>query len=280
MTSMTLRLSLCLVLLALLSGCGESVALIATPSPVPTLYATSTVRVVCPESLVPAIRTATSDFEKGQPQVQVTVLSRADELAFRALQQRDAEVAVLTWLPASMPEDVWLQPLARDGLAVVVHTQNGLPGVTMAQLRDLYQGQVDDWAPWGGLPGAPQLVSRESSSGAFSFFQAWVMRDARVSLNALMAPSSEAVLQFVSSDPLAVGYLSTTWLDERVRAVTVDGVPPASEALAAGLYPLTRTIFVVTLKAPDGAARGVVQWLLEDPGQKVLAAYGFAPPPE
>ncbi|MGC9346493.1 MAG: substrate-binding domain-containing protein [Anaerolineae bacterium] len=275
-----LRPLLWLMVLVLLAGCGGPVALIVTPTPVPTLYAVSTVRVACPESLVPAVRTSVSDFQKSQPQVEVTVLSRADALAFRSLQQGDAEVAVLTWLPASLPEGAWIQPVARDALAIVVHPQNGLPGVTLAQLQDLYEGQVEDWAPWGGLPGAPQLVSREASSGASSFFQAWVMRDARVSLNALMAPSSEAVLQFVGSDPLAVGYVSNAWLDERVRALAVDGVPPAQEALVAGLYPLTRTLFLATLEAPEGAARGVVQWLLEDPGQKVFEAYGFAPPPK
>jgi phosphate transport system substrate-binding protein len=275
-----LRSTLWLIVLTFLGGCGGPVALIATPTPIPTLYAASTVRVVCPESLVPAVRTSISDFQKTQPQVEVTVLPRADALALRALQQGDAEVAVLTWLPASMPDEAWIQPVARDGLAIVVHPQNGLPGVTLDQLQALYQGQVADWAPWGGLPGAPQLVSREDSSGASSFFQAWVMRDARVSLNALMAPSSETVLQFVGSDPLAVGYVSTAWLDERVRALAVDGVPPAQETLAAGLYPLTRTLFLATLEAPEGAARAVAQWLLEDPAQKVFEAYGFTPPPQ
>jgi phosphate transport system substrate-binding protein len=277
------------------------VPLIPTPTPVPTLFSPEPIQVVCPESLEPAVRAAATAFRQEHLEVEITVLPRADVLALRALRQGDAGVAVLTWLPPDAvdatadasaeaspdaspeaPQDpaaVWVRPAARDGLAVVVNPQNGLPGVTLTQLQDLYQGRVGDWSAWGGLPGPPQLVSRETSSGASMFFQAWVMRDARVSLNALMAPSSEAVLQFVAEDPLAVGYVSTAWVDDRVRALAVDGVPPAREAMAAGLYPLTRTHFVATLGEPDGAARAFVQWLLAPEGQALLAAHGFLPAP-
>jgi phosphate transport system substrate-binding protein len=52
-------------------------------------------------------------------------------------------------------------------------------------------------------------------------------------------------------------------------------VPPVGEAVAAGLYPLTRTHFVVTMAEPQGLEREFVQWLLGADGQKVLQAHGF-----
>jgi phosphate transport system substrate-binding protein len=85
------------------------------------------------------------------------------------------------------------------------------------------------------------------------------------------------VLDFVVEDVLAVGYVSTAWLDGRVRAVVVNGVPPTAETMAANLYPLTRTHFVLTMSEPDGPPREFVQWLLAAPGQAVLEAHGFLP---
>jgi phosphate transport system substrate-binding protein len=219
-------------------------------------------------------------FRGERPEFEITVFSRADTLAMRALRQGDAEVAVLTWLPEALPEDAWARTVARDGLAIVVNPQNGVPDLTMTQLQDLFRGRLEDWAAWGGLPGPPQLVTRETASGDSAFFQAWVMRDARVSLNALMAPTSEAVLDFVVDDALAVGYVSTAWVDGRVRAVVINGVPATAETMAANLYPLTRTLFVVTMSEPEGAPREFVQWLLAAPGQAVLEAHGFVSMPE
>ncbi len=268
------------VLLALSAGCGPQVSRIPTPTPAPVDVEVVSLTVACPESVAPAVRAAASAFRGERPAFEITVLARADALAMRALRQGDAEIAVLTWLPEELPENAWARPVARDGLAVVVNPQNGVPGLTMTQLQDLFRGRLEDWAAWGGLPGPPQLIARETASGDSAFFQAWVMRDARVSLNALMAPTSEAVLDFVVDDALSVGYLSTARTDGRVRAVVINGVPPTVETIANNLYPLTRTHFVVTMSEPEGAAREFVQWLLAAPGQEILQAHGFVPIPE
>jgi phosphate transport system substrate-binding protein len=273
-------LLLLVVVLGAVMGCGSEPVLVPTPTSQVSTAIIEDLQVVASDSLRPAIQAAASAYHRGHLEVRITVLPRASSWASRALQQGDADVAVVTWLTGDLPEDAWIQPVSRDGLAVVVNTQNGLPGTTMTQLQELFQGRLENWATWGGLPGPPQLVSRETASGAFAFFQAWVMRDARVTLNALLAPSTQAVLDFVSDEPLAVGYASTAGLDGRVRAVAVNGVPPSQEAIAAGLYPMTRTHFVVTLSEPDGAARGFVQWLLAEQGQSVLEAHGFVGAPQ
>lgn len=277
------RLSRCALLLMVVAlsavGCGSEAVLVPTPTSQVSTAVVEDLQVVASDSLTPAIQAAASAYHRDHPEVQITVLPRASSLASRALQQGDADVAVVTWLTEDLAEDAWIQPVSRDGLAAVVNSQNGFPEATMTQLQELFQGRLEDWATWGGLPGPPQLVSRETASGAYAFFQAWVMRDARVTLNALLAPSTQAVLDFVADDPLAVGYASTAWLDGRVRAVAVNGVPPSPEAIAAGLYPMTRTHFVVTLSEPDGPARGFVQWLLAEPGQSLLEAHGLVGAP-
>jgi len=275
-----LRRALTLVVaVVIVAACAPRAGLAPTATSIPTAIAPESVRVVCPDSLVAAVSAAASAYQRAHADVALTVLPRADTLALRALELNDADVAIVTWLPGGLPEGVWVRPLARDGLAIVVHPQNGLPGITMTQLQDLFEGQLEDWERWGGLPGVPQLIARETASGDYALFQAWVMRDARVSLNALLAPSTEAVLQFVADDPLAVGYTSTARVDGRVRAVAVNGVPPADEMIAAGLYPLTRTLFLVMLSEPDGPARGWVQWMLESPGQAMLEAHGLVSVP-
>ncbi|MCU0521574.1 MAG: substrate-binding domain-containing protein [Anaerolineae bacterium] len=262
-----------------LTACAMSAPLIPTPTVAPTPAPVAPVTVACSESLAPALRGAAAAFRRDRAELEVVVLSLADALVYQALQQEDAEVAVVTWLSDAAPDGAWMQPVSRDGLAIVVNPQNGLAGLTMTQLQDLFQGRLEDWAMWGGLPGAPSLVSRETASGDSAFFQAWVMRDARITLNALLAPSSDAALQFVADDPLAVGYVSTAWLDGRVRALVINDVPPVRETIAAGLYPLTRTHFVVMRSEPDGPSREFVQWLLAAPGQAVLEAYGFVAAP-
>lgn len=269
-----------LALTGVLTACTAPAALIPTPTSLPASVTPQVVQIACPENLTPLVMALASAYQREESGVQIVVVERADTLANQALVNGDVDIAALAWLPTAISEDVWRVPFARDGLAVVVNTRNGLPGLTLDQLRQLFLGRVEDWEAWGGLPGAPQIISREEASGDYNFFQAQVMRDARVALTALLAPTSAAACDVVSSDPLAVGYLSTAWLDGDVRALTIEGVPPANEAIAAGLYPLSRDLFLVTIGEPQGMARAFIQWTLSPQGQNIVAAQRFTPIPQ
>ena len=266
-----------LALTGILAACASSAALVPTPTPQPDPVTPQIVQIVCPENLAPVVMALGAVYQREAPAAQIVVVERADELALYALTNGDADIAALTWLPATAPENTWRAIFAWDGLAVIVNTGNGLPGLTMEQLRQLYGGRVEDWASWGGLPGSPQIISREEASGDFDFFQARVMHDARVTLTALLAPTSLAARELVSQEPLAVGYLSTGWLEGGVRALAIDGVSPAPETIASGLYPLSRELSLVTLGEPQGMARAFIQWTLTPHGQSIVAAQGFVP---
>lgn len=266
-----------LALTGILTACAVPARLVPTPTPQSAPVTPQIVQIACPESLVPMLMALGAAYQREELAAQIVVVERADELALHALTNGDADIAALTWLPTTAPENTWRAIFARDGLAVIVNTGNGLPGLTLEQLRQLFGGRVEDWAPWGGLPGPPQIISREEASGDFDFFQARVMRDARVTLTALLAPTSLAAHDSVSQDPLAVGYLSTAWLDGQVRALAIEGVPPAPETIAAGLYPLSRELSVVTMGEPQGIARAFIEWTLTPPGQSIVAAQGFVP---
>ena len=63
--------------------------------------------------------------------------------------------------------DVVEHPIALDGLGVFVHASNPTQQLTMAQVKDIFQGNVTNWSAVGG-PNAPiVLYGRENSSGTY-----------------------------------------------------------------------------------------------------------------
>lgn len=260
----------------LLNAC-SSPSIVPTPT-APSLSVTpQNIRFAYPDAMEPLARAWVSAYQREAETVTVIALERAGSLAWQALERDEVDVAVLSILPAEVPTGTWRSPVARDGLAVVVNPQNGLPGMTLNQLRDLFQGRVSSWESWEGLPGTPVLISREDASGDARFFQQRVMEGLPVALTAIVAPNSEAVLQFVNERPLSVGYLSAARVDARVRALAIEGVPPSQETLETGAYPLVRDFELVTTDAPQGAVREFVQWILGPQGQSITAAQGWIP---
>lgn len=257
-----------------LAACG-SPSVVPTPTTAPVSVTPQTISFVYPDALAPLARAWISNYQRTAPSVEVVSLERADPLAWQALTRGEVDIAAVTWSPVEPVTQTWRAAAARGGLAVVVNPQNGLPGVTVDQLRDIFQGRTASWEALGGLPGTPVLVSREDASGDARFFQREVMGDLPVALTAIIAPNTEAMMQFVGERPLGIGYLSAARLDERVRPLAIEGVPPSPETLRTRAYPLTRDVELVVKGEPEGAVRDFVQWVLGPEGQAVTASQGW-----
>ncbi len=198
-----------------------------------------------------------------------------------AVQQRllsgDVPFALTNYAPADVT--LWVAPIGWDGLAVVVHPANDVPALTLAQVRRLFQGQIQSWDEVGGPALAVTVVSREEGSGTRRNFEAQVMGSARVTWGARLALSSEGMLAIVRSTPGAVGYVSMAYLDAGVRAVplrrSAEDMPqlPLPQTVSAGTYPLRAPLLIVGARPPepDSYYYGWIAWLQSDAGQRIVA---------
>ena len=173
----------------------------------------------------------------------------------------------------ALPEGYRLVRVARDAIAVIVHPRNPITNVTTLQLRALFGGEVLDWAGLGGPEGEPQIVSREDGSGTRQSFEARIMGDRRVTLNALVMPATGAVVDYVAAHRLAAGYVSLDAVDDRVRAVPVEGLLPSKQAAASGAYHLTRILYLAAREPSSPGASVFLEFAEGAEGQLVWAKH-------
>ncbi|PXF57612.1 MAG: hypothetical protein C4B59_14895 [Candidatus Methanogaster sp.] len=58
--------------------------------------------------------------------------------------------------------DLAVHAIARDGIAIVVHPENPVDGLTMAQLQGIYTGEITNW---GNVSGEDSEIAGVSSKG-------------------------------------------------------------------------------------------------------------------
>ena len=198
-------------------------------------------------------------------------------------------------------------PIGLDGLAVVVHANNKIEGLTLLELRDLFSGSILDWADAGdesgGYSGEVLLISREDGSGARKLFEERVMADERVSLTAVVMPTSADVIDYVEKNPQSVGYVSRGYVsaqlaqnsrageaaaltatDEEadddsalelkpVRVVTVEGELPLIPNLRSQSYYLMHPLYLISQGEPEGWTARFVDFVLSPSGQEIVAHF-------
>jgi phosphate transport system substrate-binding protein len=102
------------------------------------------------------------------------------------------------------------------------------------------------------------------------------MGDDRVTLNALIMPTAQAVVDYVARHPAAVGYVSLAQVGDGVRVLPVEDVAPAAEQVQAGAYHLGRLLYLYVKTSPSADVRGFLDFVLSPAGQEIVAGHHAA----
>jgi phosphate transport system substrate-binding protein len=170
--------------------------------------------------------------------------------------------------------DLQVFTIARDGIAIVTNPGTELPSLSVAQVRDIFAGEITNFSEVGG-PDAPiTVVSREEGSGTRAAFEELVMEHEEekvISENALLQQSNGQVRTTVATTPNTIGYLSFGFLDESTRPVEIDGVAPTVDNVKNDSYPIARPLNMLTKGAPNKLAQAFLDFILSDAGQEIVA---------
>ncbi len=252
-----------LLLLLLLLGC--------RPSPLPPPDVTSSPR-------LPILRVGVADtavpflIVAANPEFHLQSVNANTTTLLADLDAGNLDAVLVHIIPESAA--FWFNPVAVDGLVIIVHPDNSLTTLSRAEVQAVFNGRIDNWATLGGPDLPITLITRERGSGARTLFAQRIMAEQRVSINAVLATGDTAVQELVAADPGAIGYTMMGSVDG-VKALELDGIPALTNTTTAQAYPLSLPLYFVSLAEPQGELRAWLSWLQSDSGQtQISTRYG------
>ena len=185
---------------------------------------------------------------------------------------RDVKASELEQYP-----DLKLVAIGRDSVAVVVHPDNAVSGLTLEQLALIFSGEITNWKDVGGADAAIRVITREEGSGTRETFETYVMAPfgRYIAAQASVKSSNGEVRATVSSDDRSIGYLSLGYVDSSLKAISVDGIAATVENVIAGNYPIQRSLYLITKGDPDELERIFLEFVLSSEGQDVVEDMGY-----
>lgn len=133
--------------------------------------------------------------------------------------------------------------LGQDRLAIIVHHENPLAALTLAQLQRVYSGEITHWNELDLAASADSITLWVNSPDdqTQAVFITNLMQRAKVDAEAYLAPHPEEMRTAVSSDPLGIGFLPARWLDTSVKEINLSDLSQA----------LTVPIVALSAQEPD-----------------------------
>jgi phosphate transport system substrate-binding protein len=174
--------------------------------------------------------------------------------------------------------------VALDGVTVIVHPQNPVNELTIAQLRQIFTGKIKNWMEVGGPNQAIQPVSRDPDSGTAAFFKERVLQSENYKSGIQLAASNAAVVQSVSQELWSIGYVGFAFAEGAgVKVVGVKknnaspAVSPSLPTVRDGSYPLERPLHIYASSKASGLALAFLEFVLSPEGRRIAREKGYVP---
>lgn len=160
--------------------------------------------------------------------------------------------------------------LAKNAIAIVVHPANPLRNMTVREVKDIFSGELKNWSAVGGADKPITVLSRKSSSTTRRGLEEAAMEGEDFVKDAKQLENGKMMVQEVSKNPLAIGYVALPDLTEAVKVLTIDNVELHRETILSGRYPLSRTYYLAISQTATPWARRFVEFAISNEGQTLL----------
>ncbi|MGB9939945.1 PstS family phosphate ABC transporter substrate-binding protein [Methanosarcina sp.] len=241
------------------------------------------------DTVLPLAQTEAEEFMIENPEQSVTVTGGGSGVGIAAL--IDGEVDIATASREMKADEIkaaqanGINPtehtIAYDGISVVVNPSNPVTELTFDQLRGIYNGSISNWKDIGGTDAPITIISRDSSSGTYEYFQEAVLLEDEYRPDALTQAATGGIVGEVSQNPSAIGYIGVAYLDESVKALNLDAgngpEAPTPENILSGAYPLSRPLYFYTNGEPTGLTKEFVDFVMSEKGQNLVSEVGYFP---
>ncbi len=236
-------------------------------------------------TVLPIAQATLEAYMKKNPGVNISLSGGGSGEGIKALVDKSADIANMSReakpkeieLGKTKGVEVYENVVAIDAIVPVVSPKNKVCNLSVDQLSQIYQGKITNWKEVGGDDLEIVVVSRDSSSGTFEAWGELVLKKGKVSPRAQLQASNGAVVQAVSKNKYAIGYIGLGYLDKSVKALKVNDVTASAKTAASKAYPVSRFLYMYTNGKPQGETAKYLNFVLSAEGQKLVEKEGFVP---
>ncbi len=222
-------------------------------------------------------------FERLHPGVRIDVQTGGTAHGINDARKGTADIGMVS--RALKPEEKYLHAhaIALDGVGIIVHASNRISALSRQQVIDIYTGQIINWKVVGG-PDAPiAVVNKTEGRSTLELFLSYLnLKNSDVKAHVIIGDNSQGI-KTVAGNPNAINYVSIGAAEYEsrhgtpIKLLSLDGIVASVGNVRNGSYPLSRSLNLVTQRAPKGLARDFIEFARLEQIHDLVEAQYFVP---
>ena len=255
-----------------------------------------TINISADESFKPVIDAQVQVYESDYPDVKLNVHYKPEADCLKDLAMDSVRMIIVTrridenekgFIQDSLKVSIEQMMMAYDAIAVIVNPDAEISRFTMTDIRQILQGRFKE----NLIP----VFDGLKATSTVRFIVDSVLRGDSLTHKAMAAKSSEEVIDYVSKNSDAVGFIGVSWIGNkddaqqqsfltkvRLAEIECKGLPnqyvqPIQVNIYNGLYPMTRELVFILKESYKGLGHGFSTFMTSERGQLIFRRAYLAP---
>lgn len=273
--------------------------------PEPTDTPTSgEVKIIVDESFQKLFETEIYTFESIYDNAKISVQYLAEGDALKRMINDSCKVVVmcrdLTKEEQKSFESQNLFPIstkiAEDAIAIILNPDNPDSVFTVRQVQEILSGKDSLWSQFNteSKLGRISVVFDNRGSANAKYMQGSLLQGKSFSKNVFAVNSNPEVIEYISKNKNAIGFLSVNWISDsddpqsqdflkKIKVVAIskkensESYKPYQAYIKTKDYPFTRSVYTINRQTRAGLGMGFVSFVAGDKGQLIILKSGLIP---
>ncbi len=222
-------------------------------------------------------------FESENPEVRVDVQTGGSSRGIADTRQDVADIGMVSRNLKEAEKDLQAFAIARDGIGVILHQDNAVESLSDQQLVDIYTGKLENWQAVGGTNTPITVVNKaEGRSTLELFLEYFNLNNRDIQADVIIGDNQQGI-KTVAGNPDAIGYVSigtaeyTMENGTPIKLLPVGGIAATTENVQNGIFPLSRTLNLVTKTQPQGLDQTFIKFAQSKQVEDIVKEQNFVP---
>jgi len=227
------------------------------------------ITIVCDYSLRPLVDDLVADYNlNNKASYKVEYMSMTEGIS----KLKDKAANLVIAFEGLKDEKLKSDPIASDGIAIIVNNQNNIDGISMDQLKDIYTGKRVLWKDLNSTMQNIEPIAYESTDDIQKIFEKKILSAPILELmtnSAYIVRDVNLAKDRVINYPNAIAFLPNLSASGSFKILKLNGVILNVESIKNNLYPFNSKICAYYSKESEDASK-FIQYLKSDDGKKII----------
>ena len=247
------------------------------------VYAVEKLVLTGSSTIAPVLSDIAKSFEKKNSNFRIDVQTGGSSRGVNDARKKLNDIGMVSRKLKDSEKDLSVYTIAKDGIALITHSENSISSLTETQVKQIYRGRIKNWKEVGGQDAAIVVVNKaEGRSTLELFLKFFKLKNSEINASVVIGDNEQGI-KAVARNPNAIAYVSigTAEFNQSVgtpiRLLDFKGVKASVKNVENGSYPISRELNLVTKDKPKSTAKLFIDYVLSKDASSIIREHYFVP---